>query len=30
VEDAVADGEVGEGAGGFGDEFAFDGERAAA
>src|SRR5262249_39848100 len=29
VEDAVADREVGDGAGGFGDELAFDGERKA-
>lgn len=30
VEDAVAEGEGGGGAGGFGDEFALDGEREAA
>ena len=30
VKHAVADREVGDGAGGFGDQLAFDGERAAA
>src|SRR5215831_2622758 len=30
VEDAVADGEVGDGAGGFGDQLAFDGDGEAA
>ena len=29
VKDALADREVGDGAGGFGDELAFDGERKA-